>query len=349
MERQLLTHSRINAFKTCRRQHEYLYEIGLRRVEDGKALRIGSAVHAGIEALGTDGNIDTACAAIREYYREMPEAFDSYQWAIECETVLRLVCGYQWRWANAPLTMIAVEFAFEIPLTNPATGAESTVWNQAGKIDGIVKLEDGRFAVKETKTTSYDIDPNSDYWRILRIDPQISQYIHAARVKGFDVATVLYDVIRKPTIKPTPVPILDEHGIKIVLDKYGQRVANKNKTWRQTGDTELGYELQTRPMTPDEWGKKLTDDIAERPNYYFQRNEVARLDQDIAECRQEMWEVQQTMREAQRTGKHFRTVNRNTCTFCFAFDLCSTNQTIDPNNPPEGFEIVSDVHPELSL
>lgn len=345
--KQLLTHSRKDCFKTCRRKHEFCYEIGLRRIDDAKALRIGKAVHAGIESLGNDDNLEAACNAVRKCYAIMPETFDPMWWDYERETVLRLVCAYQWRWQDAKLQTIAVEFAFEIPLVNPATGAESTIWNQAGKIDGIVKLEDSRMAVKETKTTSDDISPDSDYWRMLRVDTQISDYIHSARVKGFDVSTVLYDVIRKPTIKPTPVPLTDEMGLKMVFDQHGERIKNANGSWKQTGDSAKGYEIQTRPMTVQEWGNKLSADITERPDYYFSRVEIPRLDQDIEECRQENWEIQQTIREAQRTGRHYRTVNRNTCPYCPYFDVCSSNLSIDPAQLPAGFEIVQDVHPEL--
>jgi hypothetical protein len=343
----LITHSRQDAFKTCRRKHYYQYELGLRRIDDARALRMGSAFHAGIADLGSGRGLEVACESVRAVYARMPEAFEPYEWAIECETILRMVCAYDWRWSGSPLTYIATETAFFLPLKNPATGAPTPVFDLAGKIDGIVRLEDGRFAVKESKTVSEDLGANSAYWRRLRMDHQISLYIHAAREMGYVVDTVLYDVMRKPSIAPTPVPITDGNGIKIVLDSAGNRVKNKNGSWRQTASTEDGYTIQSRPMTTDEWGQKLTDDICARPEFYFARVEIPRLDQDIEEYRQELWEIQQAIREAERTGRHFRTVGRNTCQFCEHFDHCSTNQRIDPAAPPPGFQIVTDLHPEL--
>lgn len=343
----LLTHSRQDTFKVCRRKHYYAYELGLRRTEEARALRMGSAFHEGIAALGNGLGIDKACEFVRSHYEEMPEAFDVYEWVIECETILRLVCAYQWRWASAGLTNVATELAFELPCVNPATGKPTPIFNLAGKIDAIVRLEDGRLAVKETKTLSDEIGPDSPLWRRLRMDHQISLYIHAARQLGFAVDTVLYDVVRKPSIAPTAVPILDADGIKIVLDRNGNRVMNKNKTPRQTASAEDGYVLQSRTMTPEEWGQKLTDDICSRPDFYFARVEIPRLDADVAEYQAELWEIQQAIREAQRTGRHYRTVGKNTCGYCSYFDLCSTSQNVDPNNPPIGFEILSDVNPEL--
>lgn len=344
--RELITHSRQQSFKTCKRQHHYAYNLGIRKKDDTKALRIGKAIHAGIENL--QHGLAVACDAARRYYRDMPEQFDQYAWDIERETVLRLICAYEWRWRDHKIENVEVEFAFQLPLINPETGRPTPNFDRAGKMDGIVRLEDGRLALKETKTVSEDIGPESDYWRRLRMDLQISGYMDAARTLGYEVDTVLYDCIRKPTISATAVPLTDDDGIKVVLDRDGQRVRNANgKTWRQTGDTEKGWVLQTRPMTVEEWGEKLSSDIASRPEYYFCRMEIPRLDQDISEFQHELWEIQQAIRDAQKSGHHYRTVSKNSCPFCPFYDFCSTNQQIDLANPPIGFEVLRDIHPEL--
>lgn len=346
-KKQLLTHSRQDTFKTCRRRHFFAYEIGLRRTTDAKALRMGSAFHDGVEQLGKGGTIEQACEAIYKRY-DRPDVFDPYEWDIERETVLRMVCAYQWRWQTHPLEYLAVERSFELPLVNPETGKATSLFNLAGKIDGIVKMEDGRQAVKETKLFGDDIGPDSELWRRMRIDHQVSLYMTAARQLGFPVDTVLYDVARKPTIKPSTIAITDELGAKIVLDQRGQRVRTAKGEWRQTGDTNQGYVLQTRQMTADEWGEKLSNDIAERPDFYFQRVEVPRLDQDLSEYQSEIWEIQQTIRAAQKSGRWYRTVNKNSCGFCPYFDICASGKTITVDAPPpEGFEFVGDLHPEL--
>lgn len=351
MSKELLTHSRQAAFKSCRKKHYYSYELGLRRIEEARALRMGSAFHAGIEQLGHGKGVRAACEAVRAYYTHCPDHFNAYDWAIECETILRLVCAYEWRWNGAAIQYVKTEFAFQLPMINPETGKSTPIFDLAGKIDGIVRLEDGRLAVKETKTMSEDIGPDSAVWRRLRMDLQISLYIHAARRMGFAVDTVLYDVVRKPAIAPTPVPLLDDDGLKIVRDAAGERVRNTTgkKEWRQTGDNDKGYILQTRPMRVEEWGAKLTDDIVSRPDFYFARVEIPRMDQDIEEAQAELWDVQQAIREAQRSGRWYRTVDRNTCPYCSYFNICSTNQQVQANSPPLGFEFVADVHPELEV
>ncbi len=345
---ELLTHSRQDTFKSCRKKHQFSYEIGLRPVEDARALRMGSAYHDGLESLGSGASIEHACSRIyAAYARGGPEWMTPYEWDIERETLLRLLCAYEWRWIESGVTNIEAEFSFKMPLVNPATGRTTPSFLLAGKIDGIVRLEDDRQAVKESKLLGEDIGPDAHLWRRLRIDSQISLYMHAARAKGFPVETVLYDVTRKPAIAPEQVPILDGDGIKIVLDRAGERVRTKDgKKWRQTADKDEGYVLQSRPMTVAEWGQKLTDDICSRPAFYFARMEVARLDADIAEYQSEIWDIQQTIRDAQKSGKWYRTVGRG-CQFCPYFDLCATGTPIDPTYPPPGFEIVYNVNPEL--
>lgn len=344
---EIITHSRSDCFKTCRKKHLFSYEYGIRSVLDGKALRMGSAGHAGLEALGKTDDLAVAAEAVRSYYASCPPQFDAYEWEIECETVLRLICGYEWRWADQKFKYVACEQSFELPLTNPATGAASKTFALGGKIDGIVELEDGRLAVLECKFLGDDIGRDSELWRRMRIDSQISLYVVAARRLGFAVDCVMYNVVRKPTIKPTPVPLLDDLGLKIVNDANGNRVRTEKGAWRQTGSTDNGWTLQTIPMSVEEWGEKLATDISQRPEYYFNRVEIARLDQDLAEFESELWDVAKIMRDAQVNDRHYRTANKMTCTYCPYFDLCCGGYRHGQDALNEKYEVVNDKHPEL--
>jgi len=277
------------------------------------------------------------------------------EWLVERITVACLLSGYFWFWereglprAFDPIEYVESEGSFELPLINPDTGMQTPTWRNGGKTDAIVRLRDGRVAVMEHKTCSDDIGPTSDYWTRLRIDGQISNYFLAARARGHDVQTVLYNVIRKPTIRPKQIPVLDEQGFKIVLDRDGQRVRSKDgKKWRESADAAEGWTVYTTIETPDDYGTRLTQDISERPDFYFARREIPRLDADIQEFRSELWQMQQQIREAQKTGRWFR--NTSAClTFgrCAYLDVCSGG--ITPNQIPAGFVRVNDLHPELS-
>jgi hypothetical protein len=348
--KQLLTNSRAESYKKCRRREFWEYECQIRRDQDAKPLRMGTAYHEGLDILKQGKGLEAALSAVAEIYALNSLIVPQVEWDYERETVLAMVAGYQWRWHESPLNWVASEASFQVPLVNPDTGARSTLFDLAGKIDGIVKLEDGRLAVGEHKLLSGDISQESDLWRRMQLDAQVSCYVYGARQLGHQVDTVLYDIARKPTIKPTPVAVVDDLGAKIVLDATGRRVKTERGQWRQTGDTAKGYTLQTRDMTPDEWCKKLIADIGERPDYYFARCEVPRLDGDIAEWQAEMWDLQKSLRDSQVNNRWYKTVSFATCPNCPFFALCT--QRFNPSGSdslPEGFAYVENVNPELGI
>ncbi len=344
---QQITYSSQQAFKVCRKRYQFSYELRIRTINDAKALRMGSAYHSALEALANGAGPDGACQSIYDDYSTMPEEYDQREWEIERETLLRLVMGYVWRWEDQPLHHLVAEQSFELPLVNPATKAKSKTFSLAGKIDGIVKMEDGRGAVLEHKLLSEDLGSDSDLWLRLRVDHQISLYVSAARRLGFRVDTVLYNVTRKPTILPSAVPVVDSVGLKIVHDANGQRVKTAKGDWRQTGSSADGYKLLTRDMTPDEWGEKLAADIASRPEFYFARPEIARLDRQLNEFESELWDVAKSIRDAQLKDAFYRTVTKDTCAYCQYFGICTNGIDVTGSSLPSGFVKLSDPHPEL--
>jgi hypothetical protein len=354
----LLTHSRMQCYKQCPRKHLYRYELGVRPDGTAKPLRIGSAVHEGIDYRAKGASILDAINRARLTYGTLTdgsgtaiESVTAFQ--VEEETVAALLAGYFWYWEGAELPpelrvqrVIESEGSFVHPIKNPDSGMPTPSFKAAGKRDAIVELGDGRIAVKETKTCKEDLSPTSDYWRRLELDSQISGYLCAAHEMGHAADTVLYDVIRKPSIAPKLVPVLDENGLKIVLDRDGNRVVGKKGQPRQTGDSEQGYTLQQQQETPQQFGARLLEDICERPSFYYARREIPRLIEDLDEYRRELWQIQQQMRESQKQGRWFR--NTGACLTmgrCEYLNHCRNG--IDPASPPAGFSRVADLHPEL--
>lgn len=368
----LLTNSRLRTFKTCARKHLISYELGIRPESDAKALRLGGAVHLGLDRKCKGDDQDAAITAATACYEVLPPWASNDEavgeWMCERETVAALLAGYFWRWGDddslanqvtGVAEVIASELAFELPIRNPDTGKATPTFRVAGKIDKIVRLADGRLAVMEHKTCGESIEPESDYWKRLRIDQQISLYMLAARELGHEVHTVLYDVIRKPAIRPTQIPLLDEKGLKIVLDAQGNRCLKENIKKNgepgaghgepyQAANAEKGWALQTRTETPAEYGERLLADITQRPDFYFARAEIPRLTADLLEFRYELWQQALAIRETQKTGRHFR--NTNACTLmgrCQYFEQCTSSH--DWNTVPTGFVRVPDVNPELAF
>ena len=348
-----LTHSRLACAKTCLRKHYWLYVLGLRPVREAEPLRIGRVFHRGLALVEKLPRDEAILGAVAGYDAGPPAEFSEEEraaWWTERETVARLLAAHFWRWAdmNTAMGVVATEEVFDIPLRNPATGQPSRTWTLAGRRDKVVRLPDTRLAILEYKTSSQDLSPDGDFWRRLQMDSQVSIYWLAALDGGLDVQTVLYDVTRKPSIRPSQIPVLDEAGLKIVRDPAGIRVVNKDGKPRQSASAADGYRLLTRTETPEEFGTRLTADIGERPDYYFARREIPRLPADLDEARYELWAWGRILRECERNGRWPR--NTGACNGfgrCACWDLCTGGFDPADGAVPDGWQQVEDVHQEL--
>jgi hypothetical protein len=101
-----------------------------------------------------------------------------------------------------------------------------------------------------------------------------------------------------------------------------------------------------RDETPEEFAGRVAADIAAKPDHYFSRIEIARLDQDLDECRRDLWIQQQTIRACQRGEAWYR--NPGACFEPFACDYLAVCQHRDlDTQTPVGFVRSDVVHPEL--
>jgi hypothetical protein len=228
--------------------------------------------------------------------------------------------------------VLEVESEFSFPLLNPETEAPSKTFLEAGKIDGVLRHKtSGIVKVLEHKTTSESIEPDSSYWPRLVMDTQISKYLLSLRSRGMDANQVVYDVIHKPAYKLGSVPLLDEDGLKIVQDQFGNRITTKDgKKWRQTGDTELGYAVLSRPETPQELFDRTFSEISQRPDRYYVQRDIASSDADLLEYMNDAWSQSQQILWFRRRNLWPR--NPSACTqfsTCEFFELCSGRSTVD--------------------
>ncbi len=316
--KQLVTNSSLRTFKTCRKQYEYRYQIGLRPVEDSFALKYGTAFHRAVELLETEG-LEAAITYLLGTGWSDPYA---------PHTLAAQIRAYAEHWWNKPFISetLHAEETFAIDLINPESGRASQGFDLAGKIDAIVRLADGRLAIRETKTMSEDPGNNSRYWNRLLIDPQITLYFIAAKRLGFEVETVAYDVIRKPCMKPALATAPEARK----YTKEGKVYANQREF----------------DETPAEWQERLYADMMERPDFYLNRKEIPRLDQDLDEFHSDTWDAVKDLRHAQLSRRWYRTVTKN-CDQCPYFGFCTGMKIYEPGTVPEGFEIVDDIHGEL--
>ena len=311
-----LTHSRLSCFRACPRRHLYSYEYGLRPEIESEPLRVGKAFALAVETDAKGGDVEAALA-------------DQVENPFELAQVAAMFTAHKERWASEPPEEhVAAELLFEMALRNPETGASTPVWRLAGKIDRIVRLADGRICLKEYKSTARPFAPGDPYWLRLSMDMQLSLYLIAARELGFDVSTILYDVTRRPSLRPL------------------KSTPAETRKYKATG--ELYAAQRDRDETPDEYAARCAASLADDPVKNFARIEISRTDSDLREAAADLWYQQKAIRECQLTGNWWR--NPESCVSatghsCDFLSVCQ-NRDLATQTPPN-FRRIENVHEEL--
>ncbi len=198
-------------FRTCPRLYYWEHVLYFERAREDGARRFGTMYHAGMEAwwrtagdkspwLDHDEPLVSALKAIAENAKHV--ATDPF----EVARAESMMVGYHARYYHMEFESPysdsdGVELFYDLPLLDER-GATIPNWRVKGRKDVVKKFPDGRTKVVEHKTTSAEIHGGSDYWIRLAIDAQCSMYVDAAQQEGLDVNEVLYDVSRKPGLKP---------------------------------------------------------------------------------------------------------------------------------------------------
>lgn len=334
----LLTASRAKAFRACQRQHHYAYEFGVRPLRDASALRFGTLIHAGLEAWwkwwqawGQDSAradaspLDAAIEALTAARRAVTEYEAD---AFEHARLVALLCGYDAAWSSwaREVEVLGVEVKFRLPLLHPVTGRPAKRWGLSGKLDGLLRLPDGRIAVLEHKTSGDDdVGPGSAYRTRLTLDGQVSQYFDGADALGYPADVCVYDVLVKPAQKPLK--------------------ATENPRFKKDGTPYANVRLQDE--TPEEYLQRLTDALAEAPEDSFQHAEIVRLEEEREQFKWNAWHTVRAIEEARRAG--YTIQNGDACfrygSPCAYWDVCSGVVSIDD---PMRFKRLANIHPELS-
>lgn len=300
MDKELLTASRMSTLLTCPRKHYYKYEIGLVPATHSLALRFGSAFHNAMEARWNGATAEEALAKAVETAEQFTE--------LDIATLSGLIIGYYSRYENDDIiASILPEVQFRQPIERSLT------FDSAGKIDGIGTLKDGRCCLVEHKTSGEDIAPDSDYWMRLRFNPQIYQYVSAARSVGYDVQVIIYDVTRKPSIRQKQTE---------TAEAYGDRLAQDTKE-------RPDFYFARREVTV------LDDDLDQ---FIEQRLNLGKMI---------LYFRASAKRQKNAEWAWPRNCNGMTCRSCEYSGFCLSNVTVDVTQPPMGFN-VGVFNPELT-
>lgn len=239
-----------------------------------------------------------------------------------------LLIGYDARWRDEQrkMRLTAVEEQYTSALVNPDTGAPSKTWKICGVLDKRVGA-----VIYDHKTTSSDItDPAGFYWKQLTIAGQPSHYELIARLNGMDVERIVWDVTRKPRIKPKTLP-KKEQGLIAETGHYcGFAVSEATLA---AGLVRENDEL---------FCQRVARDCLDRPDQYFARRSVPRTAGDLTEYAVELWQIGCEMRDDRRRGTAFK--NPAACysygTPCEYLPLCAgedleTSDRWQPRSTPE--------------
>jgi hypothetical protein len=256
--------------------------------------------------------------------------------AAKCRGLMR---GYHERWKDCGYRVLETEEHIISDMYHLDTERSSEHWRVAGKVDAVVEI-DGRSYLLDHKTTSADIsDPNSPYWRQLAVEGQINHYMLMLWQLGRKVDGAVWDVIRKPSISPKKLPKAERAAIASLGTYCGQRVSDDAKAHVVAHESE-NHEL---------YEIRLAHDCTKtRPEWYFQRRNVNRLDGEIAEYADELWEHGQDILMQQIKPK-LPPRNSGACmlygTPCKFLGICSGYDTPDSDK----WARKEQVHVELDL
>ncbi len=361
----LFTHSSIGTLRKCPQKYRIEVELCLRADREPPPLRMGSSYHGGREH--DTESLEVALASIVEGYSHVPDWCDTEEdresWAAECVIVMEMYRGFR-KHVSTTYEILATEVPFFIPIP----GLKGV--RNAGKIDKIVKLADGRTAVLEIKTAGEPIEPTADYWRKMRLDAQVSRYLVAARELSWPAETILYDVTRKPEIRPKNIPSKDiveimegegryfgfdveEHDVEHISKLNDEHRAQEEKAYfaeNQDKDTMPKSKRKVPKIreTPGLFAIRVRHAIDEDPGRYYQTLEIPRLRKDIDDFHAKMLDDVKEVR-FRRTFDVWQK-NDQACTSmgrCPYLDLCSNHVDLEQETPPDGFVRLESPHPEL--
>ena len=334
----LITPSSLRKYRACPRLYKNEQVDLVRPLHRPAPMDFGTLGHRGLEAWWLAAKtwpddvaawLDAAMEAIRSGEQ------DPYKLA-KSEA---LMLGYHYRWCDGmvwdgePLEVVAVEAEYRAPLMNPETGCSSMTFQRGGKIDAIVRgKQTGRVWLVEHKTSAENFGPGSEYRRRLVLDPQISHYHVGARALGYAVDGCIYDVLARPGLEPkkaTPP------------DKLRWTKATAKEPARPYAGQRLTDE------TPDEYGARIREDIAERLEHYFARFMVVRLETEELASAANDWQTALMIRASERLNLWPQ--NPNACAMynktCAFFPVCSSEASL---NDGTRYRRAERAHEELS-
>jgi len=189
---------------------------------------------------------------------------------------------------------------------------------------------------------------DAPFWRRLPVDGQAPLYALAQHQRGDPVAGILYDVLRRPQLRPRRIP--KGAAARTARQNVGtRRELEERKTY-------FGWPVDERRRgavlggdgreTPELYAIRIAADAIRRPGWYFRRRIVVGIRKLFGRHVQELWQAAVEIRLALRAGRHYG--NSHACmayhTPCPYLAICCGRDA--PQS--ERWKRVRSIHPELA-
>jgi hypothetical protein len=353
--------SSLGTLQSCPYKYYLKYIKGIDVVEPSENLRIGSVWHKCLEILamseveGAPNRIEAVTDYLNDLYEDKPDFKTEEEWQLEKIKMLYAAVAYDWYYTNDRLTPVLTEYAAELPLIDTDTGRAVRGVKVKAIIDN-ASIRTGRCLIVEHKSTSESIEPDSRYWGKLAMDTQTRLYPYVMRliqtmpsmkkVLGEQpIFTVLYDVYKKPTTKPTMltqgeskefVETGEYCGVKFVVTQPENGVfVNGVAVEFKPGKKEGTFAIKE---TAEMYGARLIQDMYANPEKYFARKEITRTDGDLSDIAKEFVTHSQILRFRmknncwEKNGKQCE--NMYKCEFT---DICYNRVNVEEGQLPDKY------------
>ncbi len=247
---------------------------------------------------------------------------DNWLVAATCKGLLE---GYHARWATAQagIELITSEQTYIAPLRNLETGSDSRTFKLAGKLDKVTR--DNGIVLEDHKTTSMEIeDPAGPYWRQLAIESQAKHYELLLFANGIKIDRIVWDVVRKPGIRPKKLTAANRKGVTSLGEYCGRKLSSETRQLFVTEERENAELFQAR----------LAVECLEHPERYFARRSIPRGRNELVDYINEVWQMGQEILASRRNGWTFR--NSKACmqwgSACEYLGICSGYDTPESDN-----------------
>ncbi len=212
-------------FRSCRKKCHLHYNKNLVPLRKEAPLEFGSLIHECLRLWHATCDQDKMIAHIDAAFAGRVLSPEMHY---RRHLATAMMMGYARKYPSEQFEVIALEHQFQGEIINPATGANSRSFILAGKIDGLVFMDEGYWLL-EHKTASL-LDGN--YLERLWTDFQITLYCHYIELAlNIKIAGVLYNILLKSKLKQSEGETEDEYENRcvelIAKSKSGKTTAQR--------------------------------------------------------------------------------------------------------------------------